>query len=530
MTSSLPLTETNLLPQLIQDYLSKKESVIDFYNLYPAIENFKKQIQQKSFSEEKRKVLHEAIKKQYQSLSTSEKLKRNIELLLENNTYTVVTAHQTNIFTGPLYVIYKILHVIKLAELLNEKLSEYQIIPVYWMGSEDHDFEEINHIHIEQQTYTWQDKQGGATGRYQTDSLRNVLLQVKQQLQNEPYAAEVFSVFENAYKQPTLAQATQFLINELLGKYGIIVVNQDDVVLKNLLKNTIKEELLFNRSYNKAIETSNLLSDLGYTPQASPRPINLFYLENNIRERIVFQPEKEQYEVLNTSLHFSEEALMHLVEKHPEKFSPNVFLRPLYQETVLPNLAYVGGSGELSYWLQQKNIFASHEETFPLLIHRNAFTLIEPAIQKKLEKLKMNIADFWKSEDEIIKQYIAAHIDLPDFKNEYLQLKNIYAEIKNKAQSIDPTLKATADAQLQQCLNALENLEKKIIKAAKQKEEQSINQLKTVKNKITPENILQERFDNILLYYCRYGTSINSTLLESIKPLNPQMNVIYLQS
>jgi bacillithiol synthase len=527
MQSNISLLSLSLLPQLIQDYLSGNEVVKPFYNHFPAVENFRKQLSEKSISYHNRKILSEVLQAQYQSLNVSDKTKQNLDLLHSDKTFTVTTAHQPNIFTGPLYYIYKILHAVKLSDTLKQHYPEHDFVPVYYMGCEDHDFEEINHIHLFGETLEWTDRQGGAIGRYNTRNLLSLIEKIKQKLNNEPHANEVLDIFLKGYgTHATLTQATQYIVNELFGQYGLVVLNPDEPRLKKLFSSVIKDELIHNTAFKNAALTIAELEKLNYKIQALPREINLFYLDENIRERIVFNETNNCYEVLNTSYSFSKDELIRLVDISPEKFSPNVFLRPLYQETILPNLAYVGGSGELSYWLEQKKIFEHYNTPFPVLVQRNSFTLIDAATQKKLQKISLPIEQFFNEKDAIIKNYLAQNNTLPDFSSEKIWLEKLFGEIKMKAEAIDVTLKATVDAQLQATLNGLDNLEKKLTRAEKQKQETAINQIKSIRGKFFPENNLQERYENMLPYYAKYGLQLNERLLELIEPLDSSMNLL----
>jgi bacillithiol biosynthesis cysteine-adding enzyme BshC len=526
--SHIPLLQTGILPLLISDYLSAKESVKPLYNLAPTLENFQLQLENKKKNFKNRLVLKEVLQKQYKHLAVSDTVKNNIESLSDENTFTVTTAHQTNIFTGPLYYIYKIIHVIKLAEKLQQQYTDKKFVPVYWMGCEDHDIEEINHIHVLGEKLEWHEKQGGATGRHNPNSLLVLIEKLKLQLVNEPYATTIISIFEKAYAENnSLADATQYFLNELFGKYGLVVINPDNRKLKQLFTHVIEAELFNETVVQQTKETINNIENLGYKPQANPRAINLFYLDENIRERIVRNSD-DVFEVLNTSIKFSKAAILELIKTNPEKFSPNVFLRPLYQETVLPNLAYVGGSGELSYWLEQKNIFDFFKVPFPILMQRNSFLLVDAATQKKMQKLQLPVTAYFTDEDTLIKNYIAENSSLPNFEKERVALQDLFQQIKAKTILVDITLQATVEAQLQQALNNLDNLEKKIIKAEKNKQEVAINQLKAVRNKLQPNNILQERYENILPYYAKHGEVLFDALYKAIQPLDANMNIVEL--
>lgn len=520
--TQISLSATGILPSFISDYLSAKESVQQFYNLAPSLESFQFQIESKKQNFHNRAVLVEVLQQQYKTFTITHAVKNNIESLFAENTFTVTTAHQTNVFTGPLYYIYKIAHAIKLAEKLQQKYTDNKFVPVYWMGCEDHDIEEINHLNLFGEKLEWNEKQGGATGRYNPKSLALLAAKLKAKLSNEPYVEEIISLFEAGYTQhESLATATQYILNELFGKYGLIIINPDNAQLKQLFAPVIESELMNETVAKQTAAIISKIEQLGYNPQANPREINLFYLHENIRERIVSSG--DEFEVLNTSLKFSKAEILQLVKTNPENFSPNVFLRPLYQETVLPNLAYVGGSGELSYWLEQRNIFQFFKVPFPILIQRNSFLLIDTATQKKLQKLQLPVTEYFLDEDSLIKKYILANSILPEFDKERNELQQLFQQIKVKTVVVEVTLQATVDAQLKQILNNLDNLEKKIIKAEKTKQEVAINQLKAVRNKLLPNNTLQERYENFLPYYAKYGAAFIDDVYQCIQPIDATM-------
>jgi bacillithiol synthase len=519
------LYDINILTPLISDYLAGSEKLKSFYGFSPEIENFQQQIEAKEFSTDKRKVLTAVLQHQYSSLNKSETIIHNIQSLMNENTFTVTTAHQTNIFTGPLYYIYKIAHVIKLAESLKQHYPSYHFVPVYWMGCEDHDFDEVNHIYLFGEKTDWLDRQGGAVGRHHPKTLTELLIPIKNKLSNEPYTEPILSIFEKGYAGfETLASATQYIVNELFGKYGLVIINPDTHRLKKLFAPVIKDELLHQPVTENANLTIGKLNSLGYKIQAQPRDINLFYIDGNIRERIVWNYKSNQFEILNTSLQFSKENLLMLVENEPEKFSPNVFLRPLYQETVLPNLAYVGGAGELSYWLEQKEIFSHFKTDFPILMLRNSFTFIDSSAEKKITKLNVSVTDFFRDEDVVIRNYLADNNNLPDFEKEKKELERIFTEIKLKAENIDTTLKAAVEAQLQQTINNLETLEKKLTRAIKQQHDTAINQIHSVRNRLMPGNKLQERYENFIPLAASKGLEVLDDIVNTVQPFDPLMH------
>ncbi|MGB5356442.1 MAG: bacillithiol biosynthesis cysteine-adding enzyme BshC, partial [Eudoraea sp.] len=348
--ASIPFKKTGYFSSLICDYLDEKPSLQGFYNSFPSIDGFKLQLQkkEKSFTKEKRQVLVKALNSQYAELLVSEDTEKNITLLGDNKTFTIVTGHQLNIFTGPLYFLYKIVSTINLSRDLKKAYPSYNFVPIYWMATEDHDFEEINYFNLHGKKFQWNIKASGAVGRLSTNGLNEVYEALVQELGTSLNALELTELFKKSYlEHETLAEATRYLANTLCGNEGLVVVDGDSSELKREFIPFVKEELLNNISQNKVQQTIEELENLSsdYTIQVNPRPINYFYLLDGLRERIL---EKEgRFYINNTKLEYSKEEFLGILEKYPERFSPNVVKRPLYQEVILPNLSYIGGGGEL---------------------------------------------------------------------------------------------------------------------------------------------------------------------------------------
>ena len=286
------------------------------------------------------------------------------------------------------------------------------------------------------------------------------------------------------------------------------------------------ENSFFNQSNFKLVnESIKQLEQLGYKSQVNPREINCFYMTNDLRERII--PENGKYVVNNTSLSFSKEELEAELKNYPERFSPNVVLRPLYQEIILPNLAYIGGGGELAYWLEYKTMFDFHKIQFPLLVLRNSALLIDSTSADKWTKFELNQHNLFSSTDEIIKLFIAKQSTEGDnLKEEQEKLKAIYELISAKAQKKDATLKASADGELQKALSGIANLENKMLKAEKQKQETSLNQIKKIKDKLFPESELQERYETVSTFYLKYGNDFIKSLKENLSPWENKFTLI----
>jgi bacillithiol biosynthesis cysteine-adding enzyme BshC len=305
-----------------------------------------------------RKILVDALTNQYSRLNSplSSLVRNNINLLIEENTFTITTGHQLNIFTGPLYFIFKIVTAINLANELKAAYPEQNFVPVYWMATEDHDFAEINHTTVLGKKINWDLETTGPTGRINTESIFKTVKNYLSVLGLSENSEILSDIIENAYlKNQKLADATRYLVNSLFEDYGLVIIDADDPQLKKQFAPYIERDII-GRNSSKAInESSAALKQIGFNTQVNSRDINFFYMVDGFRERIVV--ENGKYNVLNSGISFNEDELRKEIEQHPFRFSPNVVMRPLYQEVILPNLAYIGGGAEVTYWLQLKKSF-----------------------------------------------------------------------------------------------------------------------------------------------------------------------------
>lgn len=444
---------------------------------------------------------------------------KNIKRLEATNTYTVVTAHQPNVFLGPLYFIYKILSAVKLAEQLNAAHQDKYFVPIYWMGSEDHDLEELNWISAYNRRWTWQTEQTGAVGRMKTDDLQPLLTELVAAIGEGEFATPLKKILQEAYNgQHTVSEATLRVVNFLMGKYGVIVVNQDDKALKTMFAPLMKRELLERKTEQLVLEDIADLEKQGFSRQATPRNINLFYhTATKQRARIVF--EAGNYAVLNSNTRFSEAEILAELENYPERFSPNVVLRPVFQELVLPNVAYVGGGGELAYWAERRRVFAYFKQPFPSLVRRQSFTLINAATQRKMEKLGRSTSDIWTDYETAAREYIAKNAENElDLKAEKTELTAIFTQILAKATLVDATLEKSVLGEQQKIINGLEQLEQKIVRAEKRKHETELQQLQGIYDKLLPNKTLQERYESFIPYYAQQGEAWLDSLKEAMQP------------
>lgn len=518
--------DTGFFSQTVADYLADKSELRPFYRYRPDWKGFSQLLADKKVVAN-RAILANVLTEQYaRTANASEAVSANIELLTADNTYTVTTGHQLNIFAGPLYFIYKIVTAIKLASQLKEKFPDKNFVPVYWMASEDHDFAEINYTNIGGKKVHWWYEASGATGRINPDSIRQALNQYKGVLGLAGHASELAGIVEKAYAGfDKLADATRYLVNAIFGRYGLVIIDADDVRFKMQYAPIIEQDIIQQNSFRHITETNTKLEKLGVHIQVNPREINFFYLRDQSRERIVFEDGK--YAVLNTEITFTDEELKREIAEHPEYFSPNVVMRPLYQECILPNIAYIGGGAEVVYWLELKSTFDHYHVDFPILILRNSGLVIRKESAVKIKAMQLTNADLFKPAGTIKNEWVKKHSEHTlNLDAEVQALSTVFEQIKGKAAQVDPTLKPSAEAVEKRLEHAMENLAKKLVKAERKNYQIRLEQIDQIKAELFPNNSLQERTENFGLLYVKWGQQFIDELLKAFEPLDFKFTVI----
>jgi bacillithiol biosynthesis cysteine-adding enzyme BshC len=514
--------------KLMNDYLDEKSNLKALYNRFPKLENFSEQITEKqsNFPLENRNILVDSLIKQYQNFEASESTLNNIKLLNESNTFTITTGHQLNLFTGPLYFLYKIISTINLCEQLKKKYPNQNFVPIYWMATEDHDFEEINHFWFKGKKVIWQKESSGPVGRLSTEGLIAIFEQFSSELGIGENASYLKELFKKGYlEHSNLADATRYIANEIFKEKGLVILDGDDKNLKQLFVPYAKEELINQTSSEEVLKTNELLT--AYKIQVNPREINLFYIEDNLRERIVF--ENNIYKVLNTNYSFTKSEILAELENHPEKFSPNVILRPLYQEVILPNLCYIGGGGELAYWLELKSNFKANDVTFPMLLLRNSVLIATKKQVEKANKLGLTWADLFSNQQDLISNKTKALSNFNiDFNSQKEYLKKQFEDLYTIAAKTDKSFIGAVKAQEVKQIKGLENLEKRLLKAEKRVLAEQLERMTSLQNELFPKQSLQERKANFSEYYLDFGQELIDKLFEELKPLKQEFNVIVL--
>ncbi|MCE2788975.1 MAG: bacillithiol biosynthesis cysteine-adding enzyme BshC [Saprospiraceae bacterium] len=504
------------------------DQLASFTSFEPSMEGMAKAIEERKKFQVDRKLLVSVLQSQYEPIGTTFPQQQAINALAEENTFTVVTAHQPVLLGGPAYYFYKIFSAIHLARSLQQTFPTAKFVPVFINGSEDHDFEEVRNVWLFGKKVSWESHQSGPVGRFSTGGLAEAIDQAADILGTSAFATQMAEAWRTALNTSTTYNEFVFSwLNKILGEEGLLILSMDDKRLKQAFVPVMEREIVEMPSEQWVKETQDRLAAFHFKPQAYVRDVNLFYMQENSRERISFQDGK--YTIQHQKKEYSRSELVELLYAEPENFSPNVVLRPLYQEAILPNLAYIGGGGELAYWLERKTQFAHFDIFFPVLIRRNSALLVASSIRKSMEKLGISTEEIFQPMDRILTSFLERvsqgefHLD-----GEKELLEILLEKIGLKAKAIDPTLEAFALGEGQKMLKGLEHIEARLKKALKQKEETNVAQLQNLKLKLFPEEKLQERHDSLFQFWVNQGEDWQKRLIEMMDPLDKEFLVIDL--
>jgi bacillithiol biosynthesis cysteine-adding enzyme BshC len=479
---------------LVQDLLNQDENVRPFISDFISKENCITAVRNRPFSNEKRSVLSTQLIQQYKQLVLFQQLVKNIELLRAENTFTVVTGHQICSAGGPLYLIYKLFTAIRIAQELNSSQTEFNFVPVYWMATEDHDIEEIRHFHWGNEKIELAKEFEGIAGDLPTEDFLSWLNEKKAEGKfNEIGLSELFI---HAYTKNNFTEATRFWVNELLGEFGLVCIDGNDKELKKLAAPLFEKEIQDKFIFSEVSKTNKVLESAGYNPNIQPREFNLFWLKENgelkIRKRI--DKNGDQFKTSDGDRYFTKLELSEI----SGSLSPNVLLRPLYQEMILPNIAYIGGPSELGYWLQLKNAFQSVNLQMPLLVHRISMTLVRKRDIEFVSKNELDMSELVQEKLHDAQKKMLGRMNGKSFDKESISTQELFAQLKEYVVGIDASLVGWVSAEEKRQLDQWNTIEQKIKKALKSKEEVKFSQLEKFFSFVHPNLIQQERVFSLL--------------------------------
>lgn len=510
--------------KILTSYLDQSENLKPFYSGHPTNKNDWQTVinQRANFSHDMRNQVAEILL--HQSKTTHPLVTANIEKLKHNNTFALVTGQQAGFFGGPLFTFFKTLSTIKWAEHLKKEFPAYNFVPVFWVEIEDHDFQEIARFSNPEHppvSYTDPDSDTYQQIVHRTikTDFSTFLGQVFSLLPESEFKKSYTEIIAECYAEGMgFGDAFKKFMHVIFDDFGLIICDPTDVRLKRLANPVFEKEILNLTSEQSISSQSEKLTAAGFSPQVTPRQINSFFIDGGKRLGILKQ--ENVYSLQGKEQIFSEKEMTILIRQHPEKFSPNVVLRPLYQDYILPTIGISAGPGELSYFMQFKSNYEAFGVPLPILIPRAFGIIIEPAIERLLEKLSIDILDVL-TEQNLTHQYLTqkrgidTQTEMADLKKAIEQLMQSKTEI---IRSTDSTLVDTWNSQIGKTLIGIDQFEQRLDKSIKRNEEQTINQIKRILQHLMPENHPQERTHSILYYLTKYGSTVVRSLYDQIEP------------
>ncbi len=508
---------------LFLDYIHEFDNVQKFFKrnfrAQESYEEFFKILTQKEKTH--RSELSEIIKNQYTNNKISKRTYANIELLQSNKTIAVITGQQLGIFGGPLYTFYKTITAIKLCNFLKEKYDGYQFVPIFWLEGDDHDYEEVrstnilnnenNILNLKYDDGQPEELNRGSIGELRfNDNLESVLTQMTDGLRESEFKKSLIDLIKSIYRPGrTFLESFRELMISLFDEYGLIVFSPIDPSVKKLLIPIFKQEIInYRNQTGYLVERSAELEDI-YHAQVKVKPINLFYVDEN--ERISIEPAENDYRLKNKRKKFTQEEILLQLNNNPEKFSPNVLLRPICQDYLFQTGFYVGGPSEISYFAQVTPLYDIYKILQPYIYPRSSATIVERGVKSILEKYTVNYPDVFTSGDELISKVIAANSDFNIeklFDDVNSSLGEIFAELNIKLTAIDKTLSDLNSKSKEKVSQSIDYLKSKAVEAEKRKHEATIRQLTKVQNVLFPNSNMQERELNFIYFVNKYGMDI----------------------
>lgn len=502
------------VPTMVQDLLNHSKQVRAFVSDFFSTKNCISAARNRKFPKESRNVLVAQLSAQYANDFVSEDVKKNILALQSDSSFTVVTGHQICSAGGPLYLIYKIFSAIRITQELNASQDEFHFVPVYWMATEDHDIEEIRHFYWGSEKVDLASTFEGIAGELPTEDFLAWLNEKREEGKfNEIGLSELFI---QAYSRNNFAEATRYWVNELLGEYGVVCIDGNDSALKELAGGLFEKEIEEKFLFSEVSKTNLELERSGYNPNIQPKSFNLFWLKKELgqtaRKRLDLT--EEVFQASDFTQQFTSEKLLEI----RSELSPNVLLRPLYQETILPNIVYIGGPSELGYWLQLKNAFDAAGLQMPLLAHRLSMVLVRKRDMEFASKNDLNISELVQEKLQDAQKRMLGAMNVKSIDEEVEQTMNSFKNLKTYISDIDGSLVAWLSAEEKRQLDQWNNIEQKIKKAIKNKEEVKFNQLEKFFAFTNPNQIQQERVFSLLYASEILGWKELKEVLEQLDP------------
>lgn len=503
--------------KLFSDYIENFERIEQFYRVpYDDEKAILSHIDEIARREYPFEVLAKILTRQNNRFGAGPKTHENIARLKAGKAYVVITGQQVGLFGGPMYVLYKALTTIKLADRWS-RLFEKCFVPVFWLAADDSDFEEVNHVAFLDKNFQSTSLQIEKTAPGNLP-MSEILLgsQIEEMtsclsdgLHDTEFKEDIFGHLQEAYSpERSMSEAFGCWLMHLLREFGLVLIDPTDPELKPLVSKIFVEEIESKSASTRTVlQTSKTLAEKGYSPQVPLREgrLNLFYLDG---ERKPLEFDQDRICTTDKVSAFSHEELLALASKSPERFSPNVILRAMTQDTLFPTIAYIAGPAEIGYFAQLQGVYEHFQIPMPVIFPRKSLTLIEPNIDRIIDKYNLSLEEIWGNIEQRITEF--ARQQLPEsLTNELAEIKSKWPqalqELRSDVERVDPTLVKMLENTAGKIANTVDIFEKKIVQAGKRQNDIVSQQLHKVEAAVYPNNALQERVHNFTPYLVKYG-------------------------
>jgi len=524
--------------KLFKDYIQQKSELTDFFETPPFnSQDLKNRAENISFPSDRIKV-SDALKEFNNQFEPSETTLLNIEKLRDPSTLAVVTGQQMVLYGGPVYTVLKTLTAIQLAKKYEKELNR-PVVPIFWLADEDHDVEEISQFGLMNRDEMIEcsasfEEPGKRVSQYSLKEVHQQLRTcVKNGLIDTDFSKKLWDILDSSYNEKhSVVKAFGLLMRKLFGKHGLILAGSNDEILKSISKNALTKCVSRAEDIaDRLRENTKTLEKLGYRGQVHLNNSNLFYISDN-GQRVKIQYDGEIWFIDNSETRWSPNELIRDINENPNRFSPNVFLRPILQDRIIPTLSYVAGPGEIAYYAQMSGIYDYFDQTMPQIVPRFSVTLIESSVERIMEKLPFGLDDYNKRIEDLESEYIN-QTDQPDLEKIFgdwkQRINTITEEKKGIIGEIDPTLKNTAGKASSTYFSELDKLKGKLYKSLKQQEKTQLERILKIQSNLFPNGNLQEREIAFIYYLNKYGTELFDDILKSLENQEPDSHkLIYL--
>lgn len=518
-------------PNLFLDYTYEFENVKKFFKKNFLVDkNYVETFQQlKATVRPHRNDVANIISDQYLGYQPCKLTERNISSLNDENTFAVVTGQQVSLFGGPLYTFYKIISTIKLTKLLNERYSEYNFIPIFWMEADDHDFKEIQSVKIIDQynklkTITYDDGieeeiNRGSVGKLKLNSnINQTLDELDESLRDNEFKDEILNLINSCYCEGvTIKSAFKKLIFNFFDEYGLVIFNPQDKRVKDILLPIFEKEIdnFAIHSNDNVLRSAEL--DENYHAQVKVNPINLFYTDESGRHLV--EPVEGEFRFRGKRKRISEDEIKKLLYYDPSAFSPGVLLRPICQDFLLPTAVYVGGPAEVSYFAQVIPNYSFFNLVPPIVFPRASITILEKHIASSMKKYDLLFNEFFFDENDLVNKILnkVSDMNLEDiFSNSKESINETLLKLRDSLIEIDQTLNDVSDKSFSRINQTLDILKSKSEDLQARKHKDVVNRLKKIRYFIYPNNTLQEREINFIYFASKYGLNFVKWLVNEL--------------